>query len=91
MLFYLKNGNDKLADREKGEGLDRIGVDTLETDSLVPRTNRGKLRRILISRYNVDPKYVKWAMKQLGWWSPERLGITDVQQRRLRYAQGIKT
>lgn len=91
MLFYIKTGRNKLADKSKGETLDRIGVDSLETESLHPRTNKRKLREALIKRYGVHPTMVKWAMKQLGWWSPERLGITCPKERHKRYEQGVKT
>ncbi len=91
MLFYIKTGNDKLADKSKGESLDKIGVDSIETYSLHPRTNRRKIRCILIKRYGVRPHMVKWAMQQLGWWQPQQLGITCAVERRLRFEQGTYT
>lgn len=91
MLFYIKTGKNKLADKSKGETVDRIGVESIETNSLHPRTNKRKLREILQKRYGIHPTMLKWAMKQLGWWTPERLGIQCGVARHERYKQGIKT
>lgn len=89
MQFFIKNGHDDLGSRETGQTLDRIGVDCIDTGSLVPRTNRRKLRQILVARYGVHPTMVKWALKELGFWTPDRLGLEPKERQRVQ-ALGIR-
>ncbi len=72
MRFLIKTGNEV-----KGNHLTQVETLALETDSYVARTNRRKLRVWLVRELKVRPDMVKWALKELGFWDAERIGVKD--------------
>lgn len=78
MLFYFPTGQE-----EKGKHFDRVQAITVETHSLVPRTNKRKLRLFLQSAWGVKPQFVKYFLKEMGFWEPERLGCTPEERQKL--------
>ena len=80
MQFMLKTGREEVHKRTTN-----VEVMVFETDSLMARTNKRKLRNKLIQMFHIHPTMVKSIMKELGWWKPEDAGITTHAEReRLR-------
>lgn len=69
MQFHFPTGLE-----EKGAAMDKVQVICVETYSYVPRTNRRKLRKFLMTAWGVKPCYTKYFLKAMGFWSTERLG-----------------
>lgn len=69
------------------EGVEAIRIDT---GSIVPRSNRRHIRKVLTEGLGVKPQYVKYAMQQLDFWSVERLGIPCGFRRNQLYAEAVK-
>lgn len=78
MLFYFPTGVE-----EQGKHLDRVQVIAVETHSLVPRTNRRKLRKFLKTAWGVKPQYIKFFLKKQNFWSVERLGLSPNERQQL--------
>lgn len=74
---------------EEGKHFDRVQAITVETYSFVPRTNKRKLRKFLVDAWGVKPSWVKFFLKQQGFWSPERLG-EPAEVRQAIYKEAMK-
>lgn len=84
MMFYFPTGLE-----EQGKHLDRVQVISVETNSLVPRTNRRKLRKFLQDAWGVKPQFIKYFLKAQGFWDTERLGEPPEVRHKL-YAEAEK-
>lgn len=88
MMFYLPTGEEQ----DFGEEVGAQGVQVIRvvTGSLVPRTNRRHIRKVLTEVIRVKPQFVKQVMKDLEFWKPEDLGITNLNERYSLYAKAMK-
>lgn len=82
MLFRIPTGREQYV----GGELKATAVEFLQLDtgSAVARTNRRKLRRYLTQVEGIKPQWVKYVMKELGFWDKDVLGIPPEERAKLK-------
>ncbi|CAM0008746.1 hypothetical protein VPHK436_0037 [Vibrio phage K436] len=73
----------------EGEKITRVPTIRIETYSFHPRTNKRKLRKFLASAWGIKPQYIKYVLKTMGFWEPERLGVVDPLERQAIYKEAL--
>jgi hypothetical protein len=76
MRFMIPTGNEV-----KGKHITQVEYKALETNSMIARTNKRKIRAWLVREINIHPTCVKKAMKMLHFDTPERLGVKNYADR----------
>lgn len=74
---------------EPGKHFDRVQAITVETHSYVARTNKRKLRKFIQSSWGVKTQYVKYFLKAMDFWTPERLGVPAAERQKI-YKEALK-
>lgn len=88
MRFYMQTGNTKDLGKKTGvEGVEAVRIDT---GSIVPRTNRKWIRKVLVEAFGVKPCYVKYVMKTMGFWTADELGVSCPMKRHAIYKEAIE-
>lgn len=87
MRFYMQTGNTRDMGKKTGvEGVESIRIDT---GSLVPRTNRKWIRKVLVEALGVKPCFVKYVMKTMNFWTADELGVACPKKRHEMYREVI--
>ena len=74
---------------EEGKHFDRVQAITVETWSYHPRTNKRKLRKFIQQAWGVKPQFVKYFLKQMGFWTADQLG-EPAEVRHKLYKEALK-
>ena len=87
MRFYMQTGDIRAMGKKTGvEGVEAVRIDT---GSIVPRTNRKWIRKVLVEALGVKPCFVKYVMKTMNFWTADELGVACPKKRHEMYREVI--